>query len=100
MEYPQDISNWPKVEVYGIDFRTELLNIANTITKLELWSWMKNESPPPQCGYMRWTHPNIDMISANLPVNNHSGATFAIGMRNIEAIAKKGFTEWKNTYTT
>jgi hypothetical protein len=40
------------------------------------------------------------MISANLPVNNHSGATFAIGMRNIEAIAKKGFTEWKNIYTT
>ena len=87
------------MKVYDFYFSSELLNIANTITKLDLWTWMKNESPPPQCGYMWWAHPNLDMISTNIPNNNHSGASFAIGMRHMEAIAKKGFTEWKRLYT-
>ena len=29
------------MKVYDFYFSSELLNIANTITKLELWTWMK-----------------------------------------------------------
>ena len=96
MEYSHDVSQWPTIKMYGQYFQSELLEIADTVTKLKLWYWIKNESPPSSCGYMWWSHPNSDIIRANLSNNNvHSGASFAYCMRIMEKIAKEGFNSLK-----
>ena len=85
---------WPYISVYGGDFRPCLKDMADTVTRLELWDWFKNESPPVDKGYSWWDHPNINKICNGLKDNPHSGATFAYCMRCMQTIAKKGFDEW------
>ena len=85
---------WPYIKVYGSDFRPYLKDMADTVTRLELWDWFKNESPPNDKGYMYWRHSNIDKISNGLPENPHSGATFGFCMRCMQSIARDGFDEW------
>ena len=94
MEYPQDITRWRMITVYDVDFRQCLLDMAQTTTRLELWDWFKNESPPNDKGYMYWGHPNVEKISDGLTDNPHSGATFGYCMRQMQAIAKQGFENW------
>ena len=64
--YPRDINSWRLIKVYGTDFRPELLDMAQTITRLGLWDWFKNEKPPDNQGYMFWGHPNINLISEKI----------------------------------
>ena len=94
MKYPQDIAKWRKITVYDEDFRPELIDMANAISKSELWDWMKNESCPEGQGYMYWGHKNISIIENNLTYNPHSGASFGYCMRQMQFIAKNGFEEW------
>ena len=91
------IDNFPKVTVYEADFRSCLKDMADTITRLELWDWFHN-SPPMSTGYMYWDHENKNKISNGLKNNQHSGATFAYCMRQMQAIAKKGFNTWKEDW--
>jgi len=44
--YPQNTNEWRLVKIYGMDFRSNLLDMAQTTTRLDLWNWFKNESPP------------------------------------------------------
>ena len=92
--YPNDINSWRLIKVYGTDFRPELLDMAQTITRLGLWDWFKNEKPPDNRGYMFWGHPNINLISSSLKNNQHSGATFGYCMRQMQRIAEEGFQGW------
>lgn len=87
---------WPIIKVYGMDFRYCLKDMADTITRLELWDWFKNESPPVDKGYSWWDHPNINKISDGLTDNSHSGATFGYCMRCMQSIANNGFNDWCN----
>tara|TARA_B100001063_G_scaffold239815_1_gene263908 strand:+ start:8449 stop:8769 length:321 start_codon:yes stop_codon:yes gene_type:complete len=87
-------TEWRETQCYGADFRPLLKEMADTIDKLELWDWFKNEKPPADKGYMYWGHENVDKISNNLPSNPHSGATFGFAMRCMQAIAKQGFNKW------
>ena len=96
INYPRNITSWKYVSVYGMDFRPCLLDMANTTTKLDLWDWFKNESPPNDTGYTYWSHPNIKKISDGLEVNEHSGATFGYCMRQMQFIAKHGFDKWNH----
>ena len=89
--YPIDYKLWPYVEVYGTDFRSCLLDMATTISKLELWDWLKNYNPPEDEGFTYSNDPNISKISNGLQNNSHSGATFGYCMRCMEYIAKNGF---------
>ena len=98
--YPQDINKWRFVEVYGTYFRPCLLDMAQTITRLELWDWFKNENPPGDSGYMYWGHSNVTKISDGLADNQHSGATFGYCMRQMQAIAKQGFENWNRSLAT
>ena len=100
MEYPQDIEKWRMVTVYEIDFRPQLLDMANAVTEAKLWNWFKNESPPKEQGYMNWGHDNINKIENNLADNPHSGATFGYCMRQMQAIAKQGFENWNRSLAT
>ena len=47
---------------------------------------------------MWWDHENITKILQGLTDNNHSGASMAYAMRNMQYIAKNGFEEWKKKY--
>ena len=96
--FPENISSWPYVKVYGLDFRPQLLDIATTIEKLHLWDWFRNESPPEDLGYMWWGHENIKLISNEKKIHDHSGATFAYALRCMQSIAKNGFDPWKDAY--
>tara|TARA_B110000908_G_scaffold172059_1_gene237355 strand:- start:1573 stop:1875 length:303 start_codon:yes stop_codon:yes gene_type:complete len=98
IKYPNDINLWPTVKVYGCDFRNELLDMAQTITRLELWEWMKNYTPLENKGFMFMSESEKDMISNGLKSNQHSGATFAHCMRCMEFIAKEGFDKFKSHY--
>ena len=51
ISYPINANKWPLVKVYGLDFRTNLLDMTKTTTRLNLWNWFKNESPPENEGY-------------------------------------------------
>tara|TARA_Y100000816_G_C25902877_1_gene470969 strand:+ start:244 stop:639 length:396 start_codon:yes stop_codon:yes gene_type:complete len=95
--YPSSIEEWPHIKVYGTDFRPMLQEMADTISRLELWDWFRNEDPPGGSGFMYWGHKNVSLISNNLPNNEHSGATFGYAMRCMQSIAKNGFDEWKNS---
>ena len=88
--YPDDLSKWRYVDVYGMDFRPSLKDMADTTTRLGLWSWFQTESPPEDCGYTYWRHENVNKVS------DHSGATFGYCMRQIQYIAKNGFDKWNN----
>ena len=91
-----DYTQWKEVNVYGSDFRPLLKEMADTVDRLELWFWFKNEDPPEDRGYMYWGHENISKISKGLPSNPHSGATFGYAMRCMQAIAKQGFNQWND----
>ena len=89
MSIPTNKTSWPS-DYFSNDLRL----MAATVTQLELWDWFKNENPPGDSGYMYWGHPNVTKISDGLADNQHSGATFGYCMRQMQAIAKKGFDEW------
>ena len=95
--YPSDVKEWPNVEVYNSDFRPSLLNMANAITKLDLWNWMKEYSPEKGCGFMYSDNPNIYKIGGLVDSDGHSGATFGYSMRCMEMIAKEGFDKFKES---
>jgi len=73
-------NEWPPVKVYNCDFRSDLKDMADTVTRLELWEWFRTESPPEDKGYMYWGHDNVNKISSGLEDNRHSGATFGISL--------------------
>ena len=103
--------DWPLIKVYGKDFREELIDMYQTVTKLNLWSWFENESPPQNKGYCFWyvwetdietgekilkKHPFIRNIAENIADNSgHSGMTFGFCMRCMHQIAKRGFNVWR-----
>lgn len=90
-KYPTDIKFWPKVSVYDVDFRKDLLLMANCITQLNLWNWLKNYQPEDGCGFMFSSHENINKISRMTEASGHSGATFGFAMRCMQLIATEGF---------
>lgn len=91
-----EIAKWKSVEVYGTEFNKHLKTMADTIDNLKLWDWLRQESPPNEKGYMWWGHENVIRISNNLPDNPHSGATFAFALRQMQSIAKNGFSKWNS----
>ena len=98
--YPQNTNEWRLVKVYGMDFRSNLLDMAQTTTRLALWNWFKDESPPENEGYMFWGHENVNKISNGLENNDHSGTTFGYCMRQMQFIAKNGFETWNKENVT
>jgi hypothetical protein len=92
--YPDNINEWHNVNVYGLDFRRNLLDMAQTTTRLNLWNWFKNESPPKNEGYHSWDHENVNKICEELYNNNHSGSTFGYCMYQMQIIARNGFETW------
>lgn len=79
-------------------WRRSLSNIYISITKLNLWDWLKSFDPPINKGFMFSNHINLKKIENELdyndPANGHSGASWGICMRNMSHIAKYGWDAW------
>ena len=96
MKYPKEIECWPVITMYGHDFRNCLLNMANAITQLELWDWLKNFEQNQNEGFMFSSDENVIKIGDSVISDGHSGATFAYCIRCMQSIAKKGFESLSN----
>lgn len=96
--YPSDINEWPQHMLTG-----PTKNICDAITEHNLWTWMKNESPPEGEGYCFWGHSNLKLIENDKEVrrDGHSGCSWGCSwgcsMRGAEMIAKNGFEAYQET---
>jgi len=72
-------------------------NMHGAISQTELWDWMRSYSPIE--GFMNSDAPEVSRINAKMredPISfNHSGASYACMMRNMEFIAKNGYEAFK-----
>ena len=71
-----------------------------TISRCELWNWMRNFEPQEGRGFMFSEGvPELERLKDELfkdPVNSgHSGASYGCMMRNMEYIAKNGYSAYK-----
>jgi hypothetical protein len=67
-----------------------LRDAYDAITRLDLWGWMHTFTPHSNEGFMLTTHPQLDRISMEMKYLGHSGASWGLTMRTMEAIAKSG----------
>ena len=78
-------------------------NMHKAITRTELWVWLRNYTPPADCGFMMSTTPEMKRINAEASKEDvfggHSGCSHAFTMRAMQAIAKHGYEEFKRTRT-
>ena len=66
-------------------------------TKLNLWDFFKQESPPDDLGYMFWDCSELDELRDTLDeLDGHSGASLGYCLRSIEYIAKQGWNSYVN----
>ena len=81
--------------------QTVLTSMYNTITELKLWDWLNLYVPEKGCGFMFSSHPEIHKIFEHDPnASFHSGSSFAICLREMEYIAKNGWSNYckNNSY--
>lgn len=84
---PGDFNNLP-IEKY----EKEMFNDAyTTVTSLNLWDWLRNPTTPGEGGFMFSNSPEIRHITNTMKFGGHSGSSFGLTMRVMEAIAKKGW---------
>ena len=92
--YPSDINDWPQ---HMLTKPTK--NICDAITELNLWPWMKNESPPPDQGYCFWGHSNLKLIEKDKAVSDdcHSVIGSFVGAAGFGYLA---YIEYKSAKKT
>jgi len=107
------INNNTESEFFGdgeFEFADELSrpyfqSAHKAITTCELWNWLHNFEPEDGKGFM-FTRgvPELERLNREMlndPINDgHSGASYAITMRNMEYIAKNGYEDFKKIFTT
>jgi len=66
------------------------------ITKAEAWDWVKED--PGEGGFMFSTSPTLAKICAHMDDRvGHSGASFAMCMRQMQHLARIGWDAWVAT---
>jgi hypothetical protein len=77
-----------------------LQSAYKAISVCELWNWLRIYEPPS--GFMFSSAPELEQLKqefAKDPINNnHSGASYGCMMRDMEYIAKNGYTNYKNLF--
>ena len=69
---PRTYEDWVYMDIgYGIDSRSEVHDMYNTVKRLELEDWIKNYDENK-----RYSN-QVNLISDGLENNNHSGASFS-----------------------
>ena len=75
---------------------TMLADAYQAVTKAGMWDYLRLESTPGKDGFMLSTDIELAAISAAMKVQEHSGASYAWVMRQMEAIAKGGWEPYAN----
>ena len=95
------IDDWHNTNYFseGFDSRYTLCHMYNSIEKLELWDWVRNNPPPKNTGYTFWDCDVIYRIMSDEDVQNdgHSGASMGLTMRIMQLISY-GESEEKDLY--
>ena len=77
-----------------------LISAHRAISMCELWNWLRIYEPPS--GFMFSSTSELEEIKNTIfkdPINNnHSGASYAFIMRDMEYIAKHGYDNYKNNF--
>ena len=76
-----EIDKWKEVKLYDKDFRIELKDMADTISRLDLWDWVWCRLPPPPTeinnkNIIYWQHKNKKKIYNNINCKIHTDITF------------------------
>jgi hypothetical protein len=78
-------------------YEVEMLQDAyDTITRLDLWDWLRDFNPHPNEGFMFSTSIELATIRTSLRIG-HSGTSFAWTMHTMRHIAKYGWEEHTKT---
>lgn len=72
-----------------------LQDMDETITKLNLWDWMKTFEPEEGKGFMFSDHPNLELIRENSSYGGHSGSSYGWTMRMMQCIAQMGWEDFR-----
>ena len=76
---------------------TMLGDAYDAVTKADMWEYLRLASTPGPDGFMLSPAIELAAINAEMTYGGHSGASYAWTMRQMEAIAKKGWETYANT---
>ena len=79
---------------------TMLADAYEAVTKADMWEYLRLPSTPGKDGFMFNSAIELAAISAEMTYQGHSGASYAWTLRQMEAIAKGGWTAWANRLRT
>lgn len=79
-------------------FRKSVENAFKYVNDNKLWEFFKTFEVDSSKGFMFSRHPVLERISKALDSDGHSGASFAVTMRNMELIAKNDWETYVNIY--
>lgn len=76
-----------------------LRNGCRAVDAVGLWGWLRMQNTR---SFMTSSDPNVYKIGSKMeevsPHVSHSGCTFGLTMRSLEALAKKGYEKFKKDY--
>lgn len=67
------------------------------ITQCDLWNWLRDYTPEDGKGFMFSEHSNLTRINDAMKYSGHSGTSYGWTMRQMEYIAKHGWTLFEFT---
>lgn len=76
------------------DDKMILDDMYKTISRLDLWDWLKNINITGEHGIMFSKHAEFDLITKNIEFQGHSGSSFSYTLKMMDFIAKKGWDEY------
>jgi hypothetical protein len=72
-----------------------LADAYQAVSAAEQWSFFRDQTPPADRGYMFWTAPELKLVEAKMrDLGVHSGSSYGWTMRQMQAIAKRGWPAW------
>jgi hypothetical protein len=85
------VLNMPQFELLFSSSESEMLQDAyETITRCDLWDWLREFKPHANEGFLLANHPNLEVLRKEMKYRGHSGGSFATTMRVMELIASYG----------
>ena len=76
---------------------TMLQDAYDAVTRAEMWEYLKLPTTPGKDGFMFSSAIELAAINSEMQYQGHSGASYAWTMRQMESIAKRGWTAYANT---
>lgn len=97
MNYSQNYNEWRVIVINSKDLRPVLLDMANSITKNELWDWLKNFELKKGTTYGFCRSKNIIKIKNDLKLKKfHNERIFSYCMKQMKFISVNDFDKWNN----